>query len=362
MPMGRFLLLAPVVPSVPGPGYGSRYGPTVNCMPVAGILTAVTIDRSSRTVAGRVGGASTAVLLVGLLLWDAASGRSPTINIVVALLSGGLAVVAARVIPWDRLSPRVLLVWPLIVMVALFVATLTESDAATLFLAFITLSFLYVGVTQPPRTAFVLLPFGAATWWAALAQDQTVGGSLLRLTFAMVVWTLVAEVPARLLERVQRMQVQLAVRAGTDALTGLSNRHDLPRALAALLPGDSLVLLDLDHFKDFNDEHGHQAGDLVLADFGAFLGRTVRSSDLAFRYGGEEFLLMLSQTSTAEAQHLVDRAAATWTRRTQLTFSAGIATANGVGDDSALSKADAALYAAKAAGRATSRVHEHEPD
>ena len=102
------------------------------------------------------------------------------------------------------------------------------------------------------------------------------------------------------------MQVQLSVRARTDALTGLNNRHDLPRALSALLPGDSLVLLDLDHFKDFNDEHGHQAGDLVLADFGAFSAAPC-APDLAFRYGGEEFLLLLSQT-TAEAQHLVDRA------------------------------------------------------
>ncbi len=68
------------------------------------------------------------------------------------------------------------------------------------------------------------------------------------------------------------------------------------------------MLLDLDHFKEFNDEHGHQAGDLVLADFGAFIGRTVRSSDIAFRYGGEEFLLLLSQTTARDAQHLVDRA------------------------------------------------------
>ena len=172
-----------------------------------------------------------------------------------------------------------------------------------------------------------------------------------------------AEVPARLLQRMHRMGVQLSVRARTDALTGLNNRHDLPRALYALLPGDTLVLLDLDRFKDYNDQHGHQAGDLVLADFGAFLGRTVRSSDLAFRYGGEEFLLLLSQTSDAEAQHLVDRAAATWNDQTpRLTFSAGIATAMAEGDDGALRKADAALYAAKAAGRATSRVHEHDSD
>ena len=323
-------------------------------MPPAGILTAVTVDTTSRTIAGRIGGASTAILLAGLLLWDAGLGHAPVVNVAVALLAGGLALLAARMIPWDQLPAGVLLVWPLIALLALFVAALSQSEAATLFLAFITLSFLYVGVTQPPRTAVVLLPFAWVAW--ALANDLPRDEMVVRLLLVSVVWLLVAEVPARLLQRVQRMQVQLAVRAGTDALTGLSNRHDLPRALSALLPGDSLVLLDLDHFKDFNDTHGHQAGDLVLADFGAFLGRTVRSSDLAFRYGGEEFLLLLSRTDTAEAQHLVDRAAATWTRRTQLTFSAGIATATRAGDENTLRRADTALYAAKAAGRATSRV------
>lgn len=61
------------------------------------------------------------------------------------------------------------------------------------------------------------------------------------------------------------MQVQLTIRVRTDVLTGLNNRHDLPRALGATLPGDSVVLADLDHFKQYNDRFGHQAGDVVLA-------------------------------------------------------------------------------------------------
>ncbi len=253
------------------------------------------------------------------------------VGVALNLVGAGLALAAVVFVPWTRLTPRALLVWPLAVLAVLLVSALSGSEAAALFTGAITLSFLYVGVTQPPGTCLPLLPLAGVTWW--LAINLPTSDSIVRLASAVIVWILVAEVPARLLERLYRMGVQLSVRARTDALTGLNNRHDLPRALNALLPGDSLVLLDLDRFKDFNDQYGHQAGDVVLADFGAFLGRTARSSDLAFRYGGEEFLLLLSQTTAAEAQHLVDRAAATWNGQTQLTFSAGIAMAMTAGDE-----------------------------
>ena len=327
-------------------------------MPPVGLLTPVTVGEYSRGTAAHIGALSTAALLIGLPLSDIAYGEGVGYHLVVTLFGAAVVLAAAWMVPWDNMSPRFLLVWPVLVLVSILVWSAAGPDTAQLFLSFISLSFLYVGVTQPPGTALVLIAPAAVTWWSVMAvQELPTSQALVRVTFATIVWLLIAEVPAWLLQRLHGMQVQLAVRAGTDALTGLSNRFDLPRALSAQLPGDCLVLLDLDHFKEFNDEHGHQAGDLVLADFGAFIGRTVRSSDLAFRYGGEEFLLLLSQTTARDAQHLVDRASKAWTRRTQLTFSAGIALATKQGDEDALKLADAALYAAKAAGRATSRVH-----
>lgn len=183
--------------------------------------------------------------------------------------------------------------------------------------------------------------------------------STVRLSLTAIVWVLIAEVPARLLQRLEAVRAQLSVRARTDALTGLSNRHDLPHALDALLPGDAVVLLDLDHFKAFNDERGHQAGDAVLVRFGLLLEQSVRASDLAFRYGGEEFLLLLGHTPPVDAEGLVKRTAARWAEESELTFSAGIAVVDADGDaHQALTQADTAPYAAKGAGRNTSRVFE----
>lgn len=319
--------------------------------------------------AARYGGASVALLLAGIAAWDASEGDGGVVGLTGVLVGLVVVLVAIPLVPWQRLPRGASLVWPAVVLLAIFVTSLHDPNAAQLYTAFIALSFLFVGVTQPPRTAYLLVLPAAITWWWTVVEGGglTAPAGLVRMAFVVLVWVLVAEVPARLLQRVHRMQMQLAIRARTDALTGLNNRHDLPRALAATLPGDSVVLVDLDHFKRYNDRFGHQAGDVVLAEFGAFLGRAVRASDLAFRYGGEEFLLMLSQTAASDAQRLVDRAARTWAAEGgreraadggTLTFSAGIADVDHPGDDTVLSRADDALYDAKAAGRATSRVHQ----
>ena len=316
----------------------------------------LTVDARARSWAGRIGGVGTAAVLLATAAWDLGDTRQVSLLLIVPLVGAGLALGAAGLAPWGRLPRSALLAWPLTVLVGLLVMAAAGSRSADVFVGSITLTFLFVGVTQAPRTGYLLLPLAAVTWW--LARGLPLSQGLVRLAIIVAVWVLVAEVPARLLQRLQRMQVMLTVRAGTDALTGLHNRYTLPAALRALLPGDSVILLDLDNFKEFNDRHGHQAGDVVLAEFGAFLARTVRSSDMAFRYGGEEFLLLLVDTPASEAQHLVERAASAWALGTELTFSAGVATATTAGDEGVVRQADAALYSAKAAGRATCRVHE----
>jgi diguanylate cyclase (GGDEF)-like protein len=323
-------------------------------------LDDLTVDERTRSWAGRIGGAGTAAVLLGTAGWHLGDTRQLSLLLLVPLVGAALAVAVAGLAPWGRLPRRALLAWPLTVLAGLLVMAAAGSRSADVFVGSITLTFLYVGVTQVPRTGYLLVPLAALTWW--LARGLPLSQGLVRLSIIVAVWVLVAEVPARLLQRLRRMQVLLTVRAGTDALTGLHNRYTLPAALRALLPGDTVVLLDLDNFKEFNDRHGHQAGDVVLAEFGAFLARTVRSSDMAFRYGGEEFLLLLAGTSAADAQHLVERAAAAWALGTELTFSAGVATATTPGDERVVHQADAALYSAKAAGRATCRVHQLATD
>jgi diguanylate cyclase (GGDEF)-like protein len=153
--------------------------------------------------------------------------------------------------------------------------------------------------------------------------------------------------------------------ARTDALTRLANRRTLeetfPREIARTerLGGSlSVVMADLDHFKSINDQYGHQAGDQVLMRAAAVFGSQLRAYDLAARYGGEEFVLLLPETSTAEAAAIAERIREQVAKLEipecprQITISLGIATWIG-GETSVelLARADAALYSAKRNGR-----------
>jgi diguanylate cyclase (GGDEF)-like protein len=150
----------------------------------------------------------------------------------------------------------------------------------------------------------------------------------------------------------------------TDALTGLINRRHLTTVLAGETERSrrngqpySLLMLDVDHFKKYNDSHGHQAGDEVLARIGVILHECIRAYDAAARYGGEEFLVMLSATGKEEALNVAERirqrVGAEPFRGGRVTMSIGVAQypTHGDSSDKVIGKADAALYAAKRAGR-----------
>jgi diguanylate cyclase (GGDEF)-like protein/PAS domain S-box-containing protein len=145
--------------------------------------------------------------------------------------------------------------------------------------------------------------------------------------------------------------------ARSDALTGLPNRHalneQLPRELArARREGAELCLaiIDLDHFKAYNDSKGHLAGDEMLRACAIAWDSAVRGADLLVRFGGEEFLVVLPGCSLGEAEEIVERLRAA-TPEPQ-TCSAGLALWDRVESiDELISRADAALYMAKAGGR-----------
>jgi len=152
--------------------------------------------------------------------------------------------------------------------------------------------------------------------------------------------------------------------ATLDGLTGLKNHRAFQERLAeetgrARRYGTplSLVMLDVDHFKGYNDAFGHPAGDEVLARVADILRSEARECDLAARYGGEEFALILPQTDGGGAAAIAERCRAAiartkWPRR-PITVSVGAAAlAPGMTDGAALiAEADALLYAAKANGR-----------
>jgi diguanylate cyclase (GGDEF)-like protein len=163
----------------------------------------------------------------------------------------------------------------------------------------------------------------------------------------------------------QRNLAVAELRAASDPLTGLPNRRAADEAIKRLIAHAgrtvtplSLVLIDLDHFKEVNDLHGHEQGDAALAAIGQILAGSVRASDFAARYGGEEFLLLLPDTDRGGAVGLAEKL-----RRTIesaeirdigcLTASFGIAALpeDAVNSEQLLRRADRALYAAKAHGR-----------
>jgi diguanylate cyclase len=174
---------------------------------------------------------------------------------------------------------------------------------------------------------------------------------------SIALFLLVVARMAGLIRQVEQQAAQLETLAQHDPLTGAANRrawdHALPVEMdRARRAGTPLVvaLLDLDHFKRFNDQYGHQAGDQLLRAATEAWRSLLRSSDLLARYGGEEFAVLLPSSTLGQAVEVVDRLR----QATPLaqTFSAGVALWHGTEtSDQLVARADKALYRAKQAGR-----------
>jgi diguanylate cyclase (GGDEF)-like protein len=174
---------------------------------------------------------------------------------------------------------------------------------------------------------------------------------------SVALFLLVVTRMAQLLRQIERQSRQLSQLTRVDELTGLPNR----RAWSAELPIGierarrdraplSIALLDLDHFKRFNDEYGHQAGDRLLKSATAAWSAQLRAVDQLARYGGEEFIALLPGATAELATGVLERLRAA-TPAGQ-TFSAGVATWDGnEASEELIARADRALYQAKEAGR-----------
>jgi len=169
--------------------------------------------------------------------------------------------------------------------------------------------------------------------------------------------------------RVRTAESQMRQASYTDDLTGLYNRRFLQQRLEEELHRASryslrlsCIMLDIDHFKAINDTHGHVAGDLIIKEVATILKNHVRKSDLAVRYGGEEFLLILFENDKNGALRVAERVRAdveshvfTWKEQPlRVTISSGVAVFPDDGitmPDELIARADSALYSAKASGR-----------
>jgi diguanylate cyclase (GGDEF)-like protein len=173
----------------------------------------------------------------------------------------------------------------------------------------------------------------------------------------------------RAIEAMQRVLQDLREQTIRDPLTSLYNRRflqdylerELIRAKRERAPL-ALIMMDLDRFKRINDRAGHQAGDQVLVEVGALLKRHVRGSDIACRYGGEEFAVVLPKTTLESARRRSAEICSAIRREAELlrgvTASLGVALcpAHATDAEDLLRAADHALYKAKGGGRNQVRI------
>jgi diguanylate cyclase len=211
----------------------------------------------------------------------------------------------------------------------------------------------------------VTLPHALASAGGGLVIDGLATMLQAYLAFAVLIVALYrfADLHQRMvaMEETARTMRHLA---NTDALTGVANRRQAEEQLLRELRRAerygrvfSLLMVDLDHFKQLNDRFGHQAGDAVLIDLARRLSALVRASDTIARWGGEEFLLLAPETQLEDARRLAEIVRRhiqdnRFAERFELTASVGVASYR-PGDTvpSLVARADAALYLAKRGGR-----------
>ena len=166
-----------------------------------------------------------------------------------------------------------------------------------------------------------------------------------------------------------RLYAEAEQKARFDELTGLLNRRSLDELIASEIDRHSryggvlsLIILDLDSFKAFNDSRGHPAGDRLLRQVGDIMKKTIRSADQAFRYGGDEFAILLPSTTIAAAKQVAERVRRRVSSEVEagslpVTASLGLANwpADGMGANEVIAAADTALYRAKWGGGNQSR-------
>jgi diguanylate cyclase (GGDEF)-like protein len=167
-------------------------------------------------------------------------------------------------------------------------------------------------------------------------------------------------------EELAAINVALETLSVTDGLTGLFNHKHLMQTLHTEVARAqrhkhplSVLMIDVDHFKQYNDRFGHQLGDKLLADIAALFKRTTRSIDYVARYGGDEFLLLLHEVASSDAMLLADRVRSAVADATfgpgdhKVTVSIGVASypEHGETAEAVIASADAGLYKAKRSGR-----------
>jgi diguanylate cyclase (GGDEF)-like protein len=291
-----------------GPISWSEIGPALALQALVGVLLALSVHRGREIpFAGPLG--IIAYLVSVALLRD---GAGPTV---------GYGVLVMLPVAWSALRGR-----------------RTETAVAIIGVAVIYLA--PIAVVGPPR-------YPAGQWQAGVMFFVIAAGLGITLM--------------QLVSRVQRLMQQLQALARTDELTGVANRRawteTLQRELAFSRRGHhpvSVAILDFDHFKRYNDAHGHPAADRMLRSTVAAWGEALRETDVLGRWGGDEFVLLLPSCDAGCAVFVIERLRAA---APGASFSAGLVEASEDSTaDSLIAEADIALYQAKRSGRMSTAI------
>jgi diguanylate cyclase (GGDEF)-like protein len=271
-----------------------------------------------------------------------------------------LFIVMAVVLPWNRLPTWVQAV-PILLPFAMEIAIRVSHDSAIIAYTPVTLLPVFWFALYGTRGQLLISVLAVGIVYAVPSPAVDGGAYAITVPIAAVLWMAVAGISGFSISELVRQREDLAVSldrmARTDALTGLPNRRAWDEALdreLALADRTGVpvcaALLDLDHFKEFNDLNGHPAGDTHLRDVASLWRARLRSADLIARYGGEEFAVLLTATDAHQAQEVLETLRACVPSNE--TVSAGIAEWDGVESATELLvRADHALYEAKRNGR-----------
>lgn len=311
-------------------------------------------DNLFRQIGPLIGG----VLLIVISLAMAQASRTDTPSLVKAAILTALTIAAMAFVPWRHL-PEVLRAGPAI--------------------AYLAVTFLIRQATGGPESIYAMLVLLPILWLAVYGSNLEVGLGIAGIAVALLgpvflVPGAEAQLPRALLltvaagvlgygvqklfTRLRAHSDQLIVLTHTDPLTGAANRRAWDEELALTLARSeggripvSVAMIDLDHFKAFNDARGHQAGDRLLKETTAVWRSRLREGDTLARLGGDEFAVLLPRCSLDAAAGILERLC------TDLpvgqTCSTGLATWDAFETpDELIARADAALYRAKQSGRA----------
>src|SRR3954471_2715196 len=300
-----------------------------------------------------------AVYVIG---WS--DGHSGAFAALLAL--GAVGGVVALLLPWDailrsRFRELAFVTWSLLDVALIMALAGVDGGGDSPLALLLFIPIVFAAVSYPLASVVVVGGVVLGSYAGLAAASGTDGGVVVMFMGSLACTALMSVWQARNHERRREL---LLVASRTDPLTGSLNRRGFQQAGATLLAGVSrfghpatLVLLDLDRFKDFNDAHGHAAGDELLCWVVHRMRGALRPTDSVARMGGDEFALLLAGADRTAAETAVGRVREELAARVRV--SCGMASAPAEGDhlDALYQRADAELYDTKRA-----RVLDPEPD